>query len=144
MILRFYLKSIIRLLLAFILITSCVGEGNDKAFPNESFLYGQRLYATHCQSCHQQDGLGFKSLYPPLANSDYLNENEEHLPCIIKKGLKGKIMVNGKEYDQTMPGNDALTSEEIRDIIIYLNNSWGKTEGDLPLKEVKASLKRCE
>lgn len=142
MTLAFYLKNSLKFLTASLLF-SCLGEGNNNSFRNEDFLQGERLYVTLCQSCHQADGKGFKALYPPLANADYFEQNSASIACIIKYGLTGKITVNGQEYDQTMPGNESLNAEEIKSIILYLNNSWGKTGGDVSLDEVKTNLSNC-
>ncbi|MEM6522979.1 MAG: c-type cytochrome, partial [Bacteroidota bacterium] len=32
-------------------------------------------YLQHCSSCHQKNGEGLARLYPPLADSDYLENN---------------------------------------------------------------------
>ena len=37
----------------------------------------QQSYESHCASCHGVEGEGLKDLIPPLANADWLAENQE-------------------------------------------------------------------
>ena len=52
----------------FLIFTNC-GDNN--------YSEGKRLYEKLCQNCHQDNGLGFGGLYPPLAHSDYLKNNQD-------------------------------------------------------------------
>uniref|UniRef100_UPI004048E596 c-type cytochrome n=1 Tax=Mariniflexile sp. TaxID=1979402 RepID=UPI004048E596 len=38
---------------------------------------GHGIYTDFCMSCHLPNGDGVESVYPPLANSDYLLKNRE-------------------------------------------------------------------
>ncbi len=90
------------------------------------------------------NGEGLRSLYPPLANSDYLEKNHDQLACIIANGMSGKIVVNGKEYDQAMAGVTALNDIEINNIINYINHAWGNNLGKSNIVDVRAKLKECK
>lgn len=98
---------------------------------------GKRLYEKYCSNCHMNDGKGLGKLIPPLAKSDYLKENRGSLPIILKYGLKGPITVNGIEYNQPMPANPDLTDLEIVELLTFVNNSWGNSNGGFSLEEVK-------
>ncbi|MEM6644050.1 MAG: cytochrome c [Bacteroidota bacterium] len=106
-------------------------------------VQGAKLYTTYCANCHQQDGKGLASLYPPLANADYLLEDLPRAACIIKYGLLEEIVVNGKTYNQMMPGNE-ITNLEIAEILTYIGNSWGNQAGLTNVKDVSQWLKDCE
>lgn len=104
---------------------------------------GAEGYASHCANCHGAEGEGLRKLYPPLAGSDYLDNHQEDLPCMIYAGMSGPIEVNGQPFDQPMPGLPKLSTGEITRIINHVNSSWGN---DLPLhseEDVEKALKKC-
>lgn len=104
---------------------------------------GAKIYVTYCANCHQQDGNGLASLYPPLAKSDYLMEDFKRAACIIKNGQTDEIEVNGVTYNQMMPGNP-ISTLEIAEVLTYVANSWGNEGGLVPVKEVEKWLGACE
>lgn len=106
-------------------------------------VQGAKVYATYCSNCHQQDGKGLASLYPPLANSDYLLENLPRAACIIKNGQNKEIVVNGVAYYQMMPANP-ITNLEIAEVLTYIGNTWGNEAGLIGVKDVDKWLKECE
>src|SRR3954467_2763545 len=87
------------------------------------FVEGEQLYQAHCSNCHQKDGKGLKLVYPPLAQSDYMEENPEKVLCLMKQGIQGQVRVNGKIFDQPMPGIPSLTELEIAEIATFIYNS---------------------
>jgi len=105
---------------------------------------GKYLYETRCENCHQNDGSGLKALIPPLAGSDWLVENQDTLPCIIRHGMDGPVTVNGILYNERMPPQEKLTPGQIMNVINFINNSWGNELGKVSLKEVRERLKACE
>ena len=104
---------------------------------------GQRLYLQNCSNCHQKDGTGLGRLIPPLKDADYLKEDVDRTICIVKNGLSGKIMVNGKDYNHEMPGNKELTELEIAEVVTYVYNTWGEKPGIIPIERVREVLKNC-
>lgn len=103
----------------------------------------ETLYQMHCGNCHGKDGEGMRNLYPPLDSSDYLKTHQSNLPCMIRHGMEGPIVVNGKDYDQPMPGLHQLGTGEIVAIINYINTSWGNDEPEVKAKWVEERLKYC-
>lgn len=63
-------------------------------------------------------------LYPPIQKSRFLRDELPKLPCIIRNGLKGKIEVEGKVFNQIMPPNEHLSVEQISEIISYMQDVW--------------------
>lgn len=96
----------------------------------ESIKRGNIIYSDFCVSCHLPNGNGVNKIYPPLANSDYLEANRYASIKGLKFGLKGKIKVNGVEYNKYMPPM-GLSAEEIADVMNYTNHSWGNTFGKI-------------
>ncbi|UII21747.1 c-type cytochrome [Fulvivirga ligni] len=117
--------------------------GSDDLKLNQYIYAGKDLYIQHCSNCHQPEGQGLASLYPPLSGSDFLDGKMRELPCIIKNGLEGEITVNGKSFNQVMPANTRLTDLEIAEITTYIYNSWGRSEGILNVMEVNKIIPNC-
>jgi mono/diheme cytochrome c family protein len=107
-------------------------------------VQGMTLYTKHCSQCHQANGEGLASLYPPLKNADYLLENLPRAACTIKNGLVKSITVNGVPYNQMMPGLTQLTPLEVAEILTYITNSWGNAKGLTEVKDAEKWLQECE
>lgn len=105
-------------------------------------VQGAKIYATYCANCHQQDGKGLASLYPPLAGSDYLLEDMARAACIIKNGQSKEIVVNGVTYNQMMPGNP-ITNLEIAEVLTFIGNAWGNEAGLIGVKDVDKYIEEC-
>lgn len=104
---------------------------------------GETLYQKNCSNCHQKDGVGLGRVYPPLATSDYMEKNFNDVICLIRHGKKGELMVNGKNYNQPMPGVPSLTDLEIAEIATYIYNTWGRNEGIVEVRKVSSILATC-
>ncbi|MBK9734030.1 MAG: cytochrome c [Saprospiraceae bacterium] len=101
---------------------------------------GKLLYQDFCITCHLPNGMGTKSVVPPLANSDFLIKNRSESIRSVKYGQKGNIMVNGIAYNGLMPA-PGLDDDEVVDVLNYITHSWGN---DLPIfteKEIKTIKK---
>lgn len=141
--------------LPLIILTSCDGgkfqnsateqlSYADKLRYEQYMIQGQQLYTTYCSNCHQNDGTGLGQLIPPLAQSDYMLADQERTLCVIKYGLSEEIIVNGVEYEQAMPANEALSDIEIAQIATYVYNSWGHEGGYIPVKRVSSVIDNCK
>jgi nitrite reductase (NO-forming) len=98
---------------------------------------GQKVFATSCFACHQQNGQGLPGIFPPLAQSDFLQANKERAIHAIAKGLSGPITVNGKPFNNIMPPQQ-FSDQELADALTYVMNSWGNDFGTVSADEVKA------
>jgi cytochrome c551 len=123
------------------LLSSC-SQRDQKL--NRYFVQGEELYNKHCSNCHQKNGTGLGLVYPPVNVSDYLDANLYDVICLIENGMLGELVVNGKSYNQPMPGIPSLTDLEIAEIATYLYNSWGREKGLVDVKEVTAVLAQCK
>ncbi|MFK7950346.1 MAG: cytochrome c [Saprospiraceae bacterium] len=110
----------------------------------DKYSHGKILYTNFCVNCHGENGENLAELIPPLANSDYLTKNKDKVACLIYYGYKGKMTVNGKEYNQQMPANPSLNDIDIANLINYINNHFGNENGYTQLKEVQEALNNCE
>lgn len=130
--------TVIAILAAFILVF-------NNACQEKPYKQGKILYTNFCANCHMESGEGLGNLIPPLAKSDYLEKHRDDLPCIIRKGLKGAIEVNGKKYEaQEMPENRRLTEPDITNVLNYIATEWGNKGKIWTLDEVRQSLDKCK
>ncbi len=104
---------------------------------------GNRLYKVYCENCHMQDGSGLRGLIPPLSNSDFLFKYKEQIPCIIKNGINGEIIVNDTTYNTEMTGNPTLSAVQINNIINYINHAWNNELKESNIRDIEKSLKNC-
>lgn len=94
-------------------------------------------YQTHCGACHQPDGKGLPGAFPPLANSDYLKEHStDDLIGIVLQGLDGKIVVNGIEYNNIMPGMSHMSDDEVAQTLTHVLNQWDNPGGKVSSADV--------
>lgn len=98
----------------------------------------------HCATCHQPNGRGLPSIYPPLENSPWIAQDDERLIKIILKGLWGPIEVNGQKFDPNkgvppMTGfAGLLNDEEVAAVIAYVRTSFGNNAPFVPAEKVRA------
>ena len=144
-------KSLIAILFSF--LWACgPGSGNatyqslsnaDQAKFEKYMILGKVVYTSNCSNCHQLDGKGLHGLIPPLATSDYLEHNQIAIPCLLLKGSKDSLVVNGRTYPPQMPVHK-ISNLELAEVITYINNSWGNEYGFMPVIAVDEILRNCE
>ncbi|MDO8366227.1 MAG: cytochrome c [Saprospiraceae bacterium] len=106
----------------------------------ERITAGVMIFSATCQACHQADGKGIPSAFPPLLASDYLNADPKRAVTAITKGLSGKITVNGKDYDGVMPQQN-LSDEQVANVVTYVLNNFGNKGGEFTPAQV-ATLRK--
>lgn len=114
------------------------------ACDDNPYNQGQFLYEEFCENCHMEDGKGLTGIIPPLAGSDFLKANQQLLPCLIRMGYKGEMVVNGRTYNTEMQGIKELSEFEITNVINYINKAWGNDFEIAKHPEVREALKNCE
>jgi nitrite reductase (NO-forming) len=105
----------------------------------ERLALGEHVFKTNCMACHQVDGKGLRSAFPPLAGSDYLNAADKpRLIRTVTGGLQDKIVVNGQTFQGVMPAWH-LSDDEIASVLTFVTNSWGNAGKDVTPAEVAAN-----
>lgn len=107
------------------------------------YVQGQRIYDFWCANCHMEDGTGLAKVNPPLANSDYLRDNQSLVPCMIRQGIEGEMVVNGVTYNQPMIAHPQLSDVEIANVINYINHAWGNDYGEVSINQIEEWLAPC-
>lgn len=123
--------------LAFMFLTSC-GGGNtnvtdqkeekpavketpvsDNQDLDAQMALGERLYKEKCVACHQANAQGIEGVFPPLANSDYLQADPRRGVHQTLNGSHEEMVVNGKTYNQMMTPQ-VQTREEALAVVNYV------------------------
>ncbi len=102
----------------------------------EKIASGKNIYTKTCFACHQANGEGITSAFPPLANSDYLNADVKRAISIVLRGKTGEITVNGEKYNSVMT-KQTLTDDEVADVLTYVYNSWGNNKTNVKVSTVQ-------
>ena len=115
---------------------------NTEISKDEKMTKGKEVYTRICQVCHQADGKGVENAFPPLAASDYLENDIKKSIHGVANGLTGEITVNGKKYNSAMPKpSPDLTDEELASVFTYILNSFGNKGGEVTAKEAAEARK---
>ena len=123
------------------LMFSCGGNStapmnNAPANTASAAVSGEALYKKTCIACHQENGQGIASTFPPLAKSDFLSNKELAIGQVIK-GKSGELMVNGIKYNNVMPPQQ-LNDEEIAAVLTYVYSNFGNSGAPVTTAEVKS------
>jgi len=98
---------------------------------------GLQLYTSRCASCHQYNGRGLGSDYPPLVDTDWVTGDKERLIKVVLGGLQGTMEVNEIEYNGNMPPwGDFLDDEQVATLLTYIRTSWGNQASSVSAQEI--------
>jgi len=93
-------------------------SGEDKS---DVMAEGQKVYETHCASCHQANGEGISGLFPAIKGSKVVNGPvSDHISLVVNG--KPPLMASFKNI---------LKPEEVAAVITYQRNSFGNNTGDV-------------
>src|SRR6478736_9413605 len=100
---------------------------------------GKVVYSTTCAACHQATGEGVEGTYPPLANSEIVNGDENKVIRIVLNGLTGPVEVAGETYSGMMPPwGGVLKDPEIAAVLTYVRSTWGNKGAPITASKVAA------
>lgn len=102
----------------------------------EKLVRGGEIFKSTCLACHQADAKGVPNAFPPLANSDYFRGDPTKAISAVVNGLSGKIVVNGKEYNNIMP-KQSLSNDDVASVVTYVLNHFGNKGGEISPEEVE-------
>lgn len=129
------MKLLILLLLGFTSASTFLSVKQSSEL-KESMDRGKKVYFANCVTCHMQNGEGIEGVYPPLAKSDYLMEDNTRAIKQVLEGAIGAMTVNGKKYNGFMTGFP-LNDKEVSDVLNYIRNSWSNIGDRITAEEVK-------
>jgi mono/diheme cytochrome c family protein len=133
--------------LLFVLAASSRVLAQDAALPAgvdpAVFAEGKKNYMMVCVACHQPTGAGLPMVFPPLTKSPYVSGSAERLVAIILKGNAGPFTVDGKNYNNIMPPQEAMLDDaKIASISTFVRASFGNTGGPVTPEFVAATRKK--
>jgi mono/diheme cytochrome c family protein len=96
---------------------------------------GKRVYDQYCKACHMADGTGIKGLHPPLKGNKTVNDTDKLIEVTLK-GMTGKIVVDGVEYNGIMPPHTHLTNQQIADVLSYVRQNFSGNAAPVTAAEV--------
>lgn len=99
---------------------------------------GALTYHTYCATCHQRDGRGDGSRFPPLAGVDWVTGEKDRLISLVLNGLEGAIDVAGKPYTGIMPQHSFLNDEQIAQVLTFIRSNFGNEADGVSVEEVHA------
>lgn len=133
------------LLLWSLMATTAFAADSDtvnERLPKQGNQAGEAAYLANCAACHQPTGVGLPGAFPPLAGSDFLAKNDRNtVLSSILKGISGKLVVNGTEYNNVMPAMSHLSDADIAHIVTYVYQSWGNPGDEVKTAEVTEARK---
>ena len=93
---------------------------------------GEKVYAAHCQACHQPNGMGVPKTFAALDGSKLVKGPKAPHVDIVLNGKPGTAMAPFKH----------LSDVEIAAVVTYERNAWSNKTGDMVAPaEVKAQRK---
>jgi mono/diheme cytochrome c family protein len=117
--------------------------GAVRAQDDAQLALGKTTYMTICIACHQPTGAGLPMVFPPLTKSPYVNGPAERFAAIILKGNIGAFTVDGKPFNNVMPPQEAmLTDEKIAAVMTFVRANFGNTPAPVTADVVAAARKK--
>lgn len=105
----------------------------------EQLAQGKKQYMMICVACHQPTGTGLPAVFPPLVKSEYVNGNAERVIAMVLKGNIGPMTIEGKAYNNIMPGQELLLKDEqIAAVLTYVRQSFSNSAPPLSASMVAA------
>lgn len=128
-------EAVFKLCLLAIFICSIRPQADCQSLP-ESMKRGKQIYTNECVICHMESGEGLVGAFPPLANSDYFQNDVSKAIDAILNGLEGELIVNDVTYFGIMDPVP-LSNQEVADVLNYIRNSWGGKANELTEKDIQ-------
>jgi len=108
------------------------------------FEQGRQVYGRTCFTCHGAAGMGQPGTFPPLAGSDWVNEEQPgRMIRLVLQGFSGPgLKINGQPFNTggaMVPWN-SLSDDEIAAVITFVrgNKEWGNKAGPVTPAQVAA------
>jgi len=92
---------------------------------------GATLYETYCVACHQRDGKGDGSRFPPVAATRWVSGDPGRLIGVVLNGLQGEVQVEGQTFNGVMPPHAFLTDDQVAQLLTFLRQNFGNYAGGI-------------
>jgi mono/diheme cytochrome c family protein len=116
-----------------------VADLTGKGSAARAAVDGARIFSLQCIACHQATGLGLPGVFPPLADSEWVNGKEAVAVQILLHGISGSLTVKGTAYKGDMPAfKNKLGDAELAAVLTYARSSFGNAANKVDAALVKA------
>ena len=105
---------------------------------------GAKIYGTYCVACHQLNGKGDGSRFPPLDSSEWVNGDKKILINILLNGLQKTIKVKGQTYTGAMPKHSFLADDDIAKVLTYVRQNFSNKADSVSTNEVAAERSKMK
>jgi len=97
---------------------------------------GASVYNANCASCHQANGQGIASAFPPLDGSRWVIADKAIPVQILLWGVSGPMEVKGQTYNGVMPAMSHLNNAEIAAVLTYIRSNWSNAADAVTAAEI--------
>jgi mono/diheme cytochrome c family protein len=102
---------------------------------------GATVFNEQCSACHRPNGEGVPGQFPPLVKNPDLFLARDFPARVVLFGLKGKIAVNGHDFEAEMPPLDVLSDAQIAAVVNYVRSAWGNEAlTNVPMPPLDAAM----
>jgi nitrite reductase (NO-forming) len=112
-----------------------ISSTNDEQASTPAEETGEQIFGRTCIACHQANGQGIPNVFPPLAGSDFLKNNIRIAIGFVVDGHSGPIVVNGKDFNNTMPPQP-LDDQQIAKVLTFVRSNFGNKMSPVTPKDV--------
>jgi len=108
------------------------------------FEQGREIYGRTCVTCHGANAMGTPGTFPPLAGSDWVNEQQPgRMIRIVLQGLSGPgLTIKGQPFNtgSAMVPWNSLSDDDIAAVITFVrgNKEWGNNAPAVTPEQVHA------
>lgn len=98
---------------------------------------GRDVYISVCAGCHGVNGEGKPHVAPSMnTNTTAMLADPNNLIHVVLDGIPEQKLTNG-EVMQSMPGfRDALTDQQLADLVNYMRVEWGGQPPTITVKDI--------
>ena len=92
----------------------------------ELVAHGKQIYVNDCAECHQLDGRGSGTQYPPLAGnpSIAMQPGTNAIRIVLLGGFQPGTQGNPRPYSMP-PFGQALSDYDVASVVSYIRQAWG-------------------
>jgi mono/diheme cytochrome c family protein len=117
-------------------------EGAADSPDQATMKAGAQIYADECSGCHTGDGKGVPRIFPSLANSSEVQQNDP--TSLLRVVLRGARSV-GTNQAPTAPAMPAfswvLNDDQVAAVLTYIRNSWNNAAPQVSAGQVGKARK---